>query len=72
MNSASVQLANGSWLVAGGIDSTYWKMDAVEYTDGGRFERGNPLPVAVFDQCMVRLDDTRVFLAGGIRDLSTT
>ncbi len=64
-------MSNGSWWVGGGIDSNYWKMNAVEYTDGGDFERGVHLPIFVYDHCAVKLDENRIFLAGGMRDTYT-
>ncbi len=68
MNAASVELNNGSWLVAGGIDTNYWKMDTVEYTDEAVFQLGEKLPEFVYNHCVVRLDDTRLLLAAGSRD----
>ncbi len=64
-------MANGSWLVSGGLDSTYYSTNTQEYTEGNAFKHGHDLPLAVHEHCIVRLDDTRYFLAGGMSDLDT-
>ncbi len=64
-------MTNGSWMIAGGLDKNVSKMNTAECTNTDSFEQGKNLPISVYDHCLVRLDDTRLFLAGGIRNENT-
>ena len=66
MDDYLVALSGGAKTTQSGGVENFWKSsELAQAYDGGGFNRGPDLPTENFGHCMVALDSSRVFIAGG-------
>ena len=53
------------YLISGGYDEDRNHLDSTELWDGERWSSHDPLPETLHSHCLVRLNNTHVFLTGG-------
>merc|ERR1711892_1128433 len=61
---AAAQLGD-SWWVTGGIDASTHVFSSTEVLTGNTWLSSTPLPTPVFAHCMVKINSSHVFIAGG-------